>query len=108
MWKTVLVSKLLENTPTFSELPPARTLHIYKVWHPKYNDIKWLGDNFIEDNDNIVDDIKSGVSGQPMLIIFDDLFDSSLLKNIASLFTVDARLMNMSWVFLTQGMFFDN
>ena len=45
----------------------------------------------MEDNDNIVDNIKSTVSGQPILVIFDDLIGSSSLKNIANLFTVDAR-----------------
>ena len=61
-----------------------------------------MGVNFMEDNDNIVDDIKSTVSGQPILVIFDDLIGSSSLKSIANLFTVDARHMNMSIVFLTQ------
>ena len=64
-----------------------------------------LGVNFKEDHDNIVDDIKSSASGEPMLIIFDDLIGSSSLKEIANLFTVDARHMNMSLVFLTQRMF---
>ena len=64
-----------------------------------------MGVNFMEDNDNIVDDIKSAVSGQPILVIFDDLIGSSSLKSIANLFTVDARHMNMSMVFLTQKMF---
>ena len=40
-----------------------------------------------------------------MLVIFDDLIGSSSLKNIANLFTVDARHMNMSLIFLTQRMF---
>ena len=39
------------------------------------------------------------------LVIFDDLIGSSSLKSIANLFTVDARHMNMSMVFLTQKMF---
>ena len=59
----------------------------------------------MEENDNIVDDIKSTVSGQSILVIFDDLIGSSSLKSIANLFTVDARHMNMSMVFLTQKMF---
>ena len=52
-----------------------------------------------------MDDIKSSVSGEHTLIIFDDLIGSSSLKEIANLFTVDARHMNMSLVFLTQRMF---
>ena len=64
-----------------------------------------MGVNFIEDNNNIVDNIKYTVSGQSILVIFDDLVRSSSLKSIANLFTVDARHMNMSIVFLTQKMF---
>merc|ERR1711954_186459 len=40
-----------------------------------------------------------------MLVIFDDLIGSTSLKNIANLFTVDARHMNMSLIFITQRMF---
>ena len=59
----------------------------------------------MEDNDNIVNTIKSSVSGQSILAVFDDLIGSSSLKTIANLFKVDARHMNMSMVFLTQKMF---
>ena len=60
--KTVFVSKLLENIHHFSKLPPMSVLYIYKVWQPKYDEIKSLGVNFIEDNDNYVNNIKSSVS----------------------------------------------
>ena len=71
--KTVFVSKLLENIHAFAKIPPAKVLYIYKVWQPKYDEIMSLGVNFMEDSDNIVNGIKSSVSGQPMLVIFDDL-----------------------------------
>ena len=103
--KTVFVSKLLENLENITKLLPETVLYIYKVWQPKYDEIMSLGVNFIEDNDNIVDEIKSSVSGQSILVIFDDLIGSSSLKSIANLFTVDARHLNMSLVFLTQKMF---
>ena len=106
--KTVFVSKLLEKIHAFAKIPPAKVLYIYKVWQPKYDEIMSLGVNFMEDSDDIVNDIKSSVSGQPMLVIFDDLIGSSSLKVKADLFTVDARHMNMSLVFLTQRMFVNN
>ena len=90
---------------TFAKLPPTTVIYVYKVWQPKFDEIRSLGVNFIKDNDNIVYDIKSTVTGQPILVIFDDLIGSSSLKSIANLFTVDARHMNMSMVFLTQKMF---
>merc|ERR1711954_320376 len=99
--KTVFVSKLLENIHDFAKLPPTKVLYIYKVWKPKYDEIMSLGVNFMEDNDNVVNNIKSSVTGESMLVIFDDLIGSLSLKNIANLFTVDARIMNMSLVFLT-------
>ena len=49
-----------------------------------------LGVNFKEDHDNIVNDIKSNITGEPTLIIFDDSIWSSSLKQIDNLFTVDA------------------
>ena len=103
--KTVFVSKLLENIHSFGKLPPEIVLYIYKVWQPKYDEIETLGVIFIEDSENIVDEIKSYATGRPMVVIFDDLIDSSSLKSIASLFTGDARHMNTSLVFLTQKMF---
>ena len=69
--KTVFVSKLLENIQNFSKLPPTKVLYIYKVWQPKYDEIMSLGVNFMEDNDNVVNNIKSSVSEQPMLVILD-------------------------------------
>lgn len=103
--KTVFVSKLIENIHTFAKLQPTYLIYVYKVWQPKFDEIRSLGVNFMEDNDNIVNDIKSTVSGQPMLVIFDDLISSSSLKSIANLFTVDARHMNISMVFISQKMF---
>ena len=94
--KTVFVSKLLDNMHTFAKLPPTTVIYVYKVWQPKSDEIQTMGVNFMGDNDNIVDDIKSTVSGQPILVIFDDLIGSSSLKSIANLFTVDARHMNMT------------
>ena len=49
--------------------------------------------------------IKEQVSGQPTLIVFDDLINSKSLKNIAELFVVDGRHLNMSLIFLSQRLF---
>ena len=64
-----------------------------------------FGVNFIQDGHNIVDDIKAGFSGQLVLVIFNDLISSPSLSSIANIFTVDARHMNISMVFLTQRIF---
>ena len=68
--KTVFVSKLLENIHSFGKLPPEIVLYIYKVWQPKYDEIETLGVIFIEDSENIVDEIKSYATGRPMVVIY--------------------------------------
>ena len=63
---------------------------------------------FIEDNENIIQQIKEVALGQRIFVIFDDLINSKSLSDIATLFTVDARHMNISMAFLTQRMFVNN
>ena len=41
----------------------------------------------MEDNDNVVNNIKSSVSGQSILVLNDDLIGSPSLKTICNLFT---------------------
>ena len=57
------------------------------------------------DQGGSTNNIKYSVTGQPMLVIFDDLIGLLSLKNIADLFTVDVRYMNFSLIFLTHRMF---
>ena len=97
--KTVFVSKLLENIQTFAKQPPLTILYIYKVWQDKYDELESLGVNFKEDNNDIAESIKSNASGQPMLVIFDDLISSPSLNGIADLFTVDERHKYISMFF---------
>merc|ERR1712025_883326 len=86
-------------------VPPDKALYIYIRFGNKSLKNFFLGVNPKKDYDNIVNDIKASISGEPILVIFDDLIGSSSLKDIADLFTVDARHMNISLVFLTQRMF---
>merc|ERR1712082_320246 len=103
--KTVFVAKLIENIQSFAKQPPTSIIYVYKVWQDKYDEMESLGVNFMKDSENIIDNIKSAAKGQPVLVIFDDLIGSKSLKNIADMFTVDARHMNISMVFLTQRLF---
>ena len=66
--KTVFVSKLLENIHTFAKLPPSNVIYVYEIWQLKYDEIQTMGVNFMKDNDNIVEEIKSTVSGQPLQV----------------------------------------
>ena len=68
--KTVFVSKLLEKIYAFAKQPPAKVLYIYKVWQQKFEELLSLGVNFKKDYDNILNDIKASVSGEPIVVIF--------------------------------------
>ena len=106
--KTFFISKLLENIETFAKEPPETILYIYKVWQSKFDEMKSVVNGFIEDNENIIQQIKGISRGQRIFVIFDDMINSKSLEDIATLFTVDGRHMNMSMVFLTQRMFVNN
>ena len=103
--KTVFVAKLIENIQSFAKQAPTLILYVYKVWQDKYDEMGMMGINFMKDNENIVDQIKSSAKGYAILVIFDDLIGSNSLQNIANMFTVDARHLNISMVFLTQRLF---
>ena len=106
--KTFFVSDLLENIESFSKVPPSTIIYVYKVWQTKFDEMQSLVHVFLQDNDNVIEKIKEKGMGQPMLVIFDDLINSNSLADIATLFTVDGRHMNMSMAFLTQRMFVNN
>ena len=106
--KTFFVADLLENIKTFAKEPPKKIIYVYKVWQSKFDEMRSLVHVFLEDCESIVAKIQERTTGQPMLVIFDDLLNSKSLVDIATLFTVDGRHMNMSLVFLTQRMFVNN
>ena len=106
--KTFFISKLLENIESFAKEPPETILYVYKVWQSKFDEMKTVVHGFIEDNENIIQQIKEIALGQRIFVIFDDLINSKSLVDIATLFTVDGRHMNMSMAFLTQRMFVNN
>ena len=106
--KTFFISELLENIGTFAKEPPETILYVYKVWQSKFDEMKSIVHGFIEDNENIIQQIKEIALGQRIFVIFDDLINSKSLVDIATLFTVDGRHMNMSMAFLTQRMYVNN
>ena len=103
--KTFFVTDLIQNLKSICKKPPTYIIYVYKVWQPKYDEIKKLVTVFIEEKDNLIEEIRDQISGHNSLIVFDDLINSKSLKNIAPLFVVDGRHMNMSLIFLSQRMF---
>ena len=106
--KTFFVSDLIENIEAFSKQPPSTIIYVYKVWQTKFDEMRSIVHMFIPDNENIVNQLKDLVIGQPIFVIFDDLLNSNSLADISNLFTVDGRHMNMSMAFITQRMFVNN
>ena len=106
--KTFFISELLENIDTLAKDPPETIIYVYKIWQCKFDEMKSVVHGFIEDNENIIQQIKEIALGQSIFVIFDDLINSKSLVDIATLFTVDGRHMNMSMAFLSQRMFVNN
>ena len=63
---------------------------------------------FIQDSDDLMNDIEKFMTGAPTFIIFDDLLNSKRLPEIAQLFVVDGRHKNLSLAYTTQKMFINN
>jgi len=106
--KTYFISTLLENLSSFAKQPPTKIIYIYTVWQLKFDEMSGMVNVFIKDNSSILEQIKTHATGEPVFIIFDDMLNSNSLPDIAHLFTVDGRHMNLSMAFLTQRMFVNN
>ena len=103
--KTFFVIDLIQNLKRICKKPPTNIIYVYKVWQPKYDEIRNIVTVFVQEQDDLIAAIKEKVSEQYSLIVFDDLINSKSLKDIAELFVVDGRHMNLSLVFLSQRMF---
>ena len=104
--KTFFVVDFIQNIERICKEPPSNIIYVFKVWQPKYDEIRGLVSVFIKEQEDLVEKIKSHCSSyQSSLIVFDDLINSKTLKEIANLFVVDGRHMKMSMIFLSQRLF---
>ena len=105
--KTSFILDLIKNIKIISKDPPSLVVYFFKEWQEKFDYMaKMFGVIFFEDNDRIIDQIKT--FNQPALIIFDDMLNSKNLKTVAELFTVHGRHLNLSLAFLSQRLFNNN
>ena len=103
--KTFFVSDIIENIRGFAKQPPSVIIYVYTVWQSKFDEMRSMIDYFVQDDGDISEKVKKIANGKPTLVVFDDLINSKSLSGIAKLFTVDARHMNLSLIFLSQRLF---
>ena len=103
--KTFLVADLISNINTFAKQPPEEIIYIYSVWQWKYDEMRSIVHHFIKDDENVFEKIQELCAGKRTLLVMDDLMNSKSLPTIAKLFTVDARHMDLSLIFLSQRLF---
>lgn len=105
--KTTFVMNLIKNLETICKQPPHRVLYFYKEWQPKFDYmLNTLGVTFVEDKGVVLDHIQK--LSNSALVIFDDMMNSVNLKEVAKLFTVHGRHMDLSLVFISQRLFNNN
>ena len=104
MWKKLFYKYSFENISSFAKQD---YLYLYSLAEKSY-EMYGMVNVFINEISNILEQIKTYATGEPLLIIFDDMINSNSLSDIALLFTVDGRHMNLSMAFLTQWIFVNN
>ena len=103
--KTFLVVNLVQNLTSICKKVPTNIIYVYKVWQPAYDEIKDFVRVYLKEQEGLTDKIRNLCSEEATLVIFDDLINSKTLKEIADLFVVDGRHLNMSIIFLSQRLF---
>ena len=104
--KTFFLKDFIQNMDIFCKSPPKIITLVYKVFQPIYLDLNV--DYLRMDCDNLKEKLLELAHGESMLVIFDDLINSSSLPTIANLFVVDGRHSNLSMIFLSQKLFIKN
>ena len=104
--KTWFVRELMKNLDIFAKAPPKILTLVYKVYQPIYKDMGL--DHVIEDGPHLKERLFEIAMGRPMLVIFDDMMNSTSLKELADLFTVHGRHHNLSMIFLSQQVYNGN
>ena len=98
--KTHFIKKLLETASTSVHPAPQKITYMYGEYQDLFNDIN--GVNFVHG----LDSVESITSGEPHLIIIDDLMtEASNNEVISNLFTRGSHHRNLSVILLVQNFF---
>ena len=101
--KTVFVKELIKNLDILAKTPPEIITMVYKVEQPIYHEMGV--DYLVQDGVNLKHQLHQIAQGRSMLCIFDDLINSTSLSDLAELFVVDGRHLNLSLIFISQRIF---
>ena len=101
--KTVFVKDLIKNLDILAKAPPKIITLVYKVDQPIYHEMNI--DHLVQDGPNLKQRLFQIAQGDSMLCIFDDMMNSESLSDLANLFVVDGRHLNLSLVFISQRIF---
>ena len=88
--KTFFIDTFINNLADFTINPPKTIVYVYKVWQPKYGEMKV--DYLIEDCEDLDKKLFENIKTPSSLVVFDDLINSKSLPTIAKLFTVAPAL----------------
>lgn len=105
--KTTFIQSLLKNAENFLSQPTSKTIYYYTQWQEKFDEMAGDGvvDIFIEDNENIIEELKNLSSDGPIFVVFDDMINTKNMAQIANLYSTVGRHSNISMAFLTQKLF---
>ena len=106
--KTWFTFNLIKNIRKISQDVPEKIVYVYSARQAGYEDWLKYVDHLVIADETAIDKVLTLAKSNKLLVIFDDLIHSDLLKDIAKLFTIDGRHMKMSLVFLTQRLFVQN
>ena len=106
--KTWFTFNLIKNIRKISQDVPEKIVYVYSARQAGYEDWLKYVDHLVIADETAIDRVLTLAKSNKLLVIFDDLIHSDLLRDIAKLFTIDGRHMKMSLVFLTQRLFVQN
>lgn len=107
--KTLLVSQILSNLDSMCKSRPEIIIYVYATWQDKYEmEMNSIVDVFIEDDENLKENIDKVRGNKRALLVLDDMMNSPNIKYFTELFTVQARHNAISVIFISQKFYDDS